>query len=453
MALSKGKTNHIPYRDSKLTRILKDNLNGNSITVMFVCISPSELCKNETINTLNYASFAKLIKIKPNNDGSVNNEKYSLMSDEISKLKDLVKNLHKNSSGSFYTGKTGSEEDIDDILQDHFIEIEYSNKVKENLILRTELDEVKKDLDAYKIKENEMKKKLDCFEKLLERREQKSPIKSKNVTTPNTYAKSKTVDINNIKAKVNNRIAKLTHPRKATNETLTNPISPCKIKHTQEETLKCLLDKIEKSIIDRNGFEKQLVFINKEEREYQELIKTSIVGFESKLYMLHKTKIDLETSILMLNDSFEKKRQMQKLKFTVMKINCFKAKIEKLKENQIATISELNRNKCYVQDKIKEIEARVGCLKAKIANGNYIRVSNNIKEDLFTYINELEDRLNEKDEKIITVELDNINKANRIEELERSIKVSGFQLDQCVVIVLFSMMSVLHSCQFLVKVF
>jgi hypothetical protein len=60
-----GKKNHIPYRDSKLTRILQDSLGGNSRTSMIACISPAEINFEETLNTLKYASRARNIKNKP----------------------------------------------------------------------------------------------------------------------------------------------------------------------------------------------------------------------------------------------------------------------------------------------------------------------------------------------------------------------------------------------------
>nr|XP_058912573.1 kinesin-like protein KIF7 isoform X4 [Kogia breviceps] len=53
---------HIPYRDSKITRILKDSLGGNAKTVMIACISPSSSDFDETLNTLNYASRAQNIR-------------------------------------------------------------------------------------------------------------------------------------------------------------------------------------------------------------------------------------------------------------------------------------------------------------------------------------------------------------------------------------------------------
>lgn len=63
--LVEGKTNHIPYRDSKLTRLLQDSLGGNTKTLMIAAISPADFNYEETLTTLRYASRAKNIKNKP----------------------------------------------------------------------------------------------------------------------------------------------------------------------------------------------------------------------------------------------------------------------------------------------------------------------------------------------------------------------------------------------------
>lgn len=60
-----SKHGHVPYRDSKLTRILQDSLGGNSRTVMIAACSPAECNFGETLNTLKYAYRAKSIKNKP----------------------------------------------------------------------------------------------------------------------------------------------------------------------------------------------------------------------------------------------------------------------------------------------------------------------------------------------------------------------------------------------------
>uniref|UniRef100_A0A0K0DLM9 Kinesin-like protein n=1 Tax=Angiostrongylus cantonensis TaxID=6313 RepID=A0A0K0DLM9_ANGCA len=60
-----GGGRHIPYRDSKITRLLQDSLGGNSYTVMIACVSPADTNAEETLSTLRYADRAKKIKNKP----------------------------------------------------------------------------------------------------------------------------------------------------------------------------------------------------------------------------------------------------------------------------------------------------------------------------------------------------------------------------------------------------
>merc|ERR1712242_342902 len=68
---NRGANSHIPYRDSKLARLLQDSLGGNSHTLMIACVSPADTNLEETISTLRYADRARKIKNKPivNQDG------------------------------------------------------------------------------------------------------------------------------------------------------------------------------------------------------------------------------------------------------------------------------------------------------------------------------------------------------------------------------------------------
>ncbi|XP_036739005.1 kinesin-like protein KIF18B [Manis pentadactyla] len=63
LADAKGRKSHVPYRDSKLTRLLKDSIGGNCRTVMIAAVSPSSLAYEDTYNTLKYADRAKEIKL------------------------------------------------------------------------------------------------------------------------------------------------------------------------------------------------------------------------------------------------------------------------------------------------------------------------------------------------------------------------------------------------------
>lgn len=80
---SKNQSNYIPFRDSKLTRLLKDSLGGNCRTVMIACIAPSASNYEDTHNTLKYANRAK--NIKTNVTRNVLNVEY-----HISQYTDLI---------------------------------------------------------------------------------------------------------------------------------------------------------------------------------------------------------------------------------------------------------------------------------------------------------------------------------------------------------------------------
>ncbi|CEI90688.1 hypothetical protein RMCBS344292_05005 [Rhizopus microsporus] len=82
------KATHIPYRDSKLTRLLQDSLGGNSQTLMLACVSPADTNFQETLSTLKYANRARNIK----NRVSINQE-FTGSSVEVNQLKALVSKL------------------------------------------------------------------------------------------------------------------------------------------------------------------------------------------------------------------------------------------------------------------------------------------------------------------------------------------------------------------------
>lgn len=61
-ALADGNKSHIPYRDSKLTRILQESLGGNARTTIVICCSPASYNESETKSTLDFGRRAKTIK-------------------------------------------------------------------------------------------------------------------------------------------------------------------------------------------------------------------------------------------------------------------------------------------------------------------------------------------------------------------------------------------------------
>lgn len=86
-ALVDGKSTHIPYRDSKLTRLLQDSLGGNAKTVMVANVGPASYNVKETLTTLRYANRAKNIKNKPRVNEDPKDTLLREFQEEIARLK------------------------------------------------------------------------------------------------------------------------------------------------------------------------------------------------------------------------------------------------------------------------------------------------------------------------------------------------------------------------------
>ncbi|XP_055643245.1 kinesin-like protein KIF3A [Toxorhynchites rutilus septentrionalis] len=154
-ALVDGKSTHIPYRNSKLTRLLQDSLGGNSKTVMCASISPAESNYVETISTLRYACRAKSIQ----NLAHVNEEpKDALLRHFQEEIKELRRQLEE---GVFMNG-IGTDED-EELDAEEEEEIESDDEEKEK-----ECNEKKE--KKCKEKTKEKKEKSDAEKELLEKK-------------------------------------------------------------------------------------------------------------------------------------------------------------------------------------------------------------------------------------------------------------------------------------------
>lgn len=92
-ALVDGKSTHIPYRDSKLTRLLQDSLGGNAKTVMVANVGPASYNVEETLTTLRYANRAKNIKNKPRVNEDPKDALLREFQEEIARLKEQQEKL------------------------------------------------------------------------------------------------------------------------------------------------------------------------------------------------------------------------------------------------------------------------------------------------------------------------------------------------------------------------
>ncbi|KAB1252259.1 Kinesin-like protein KIF27 [Camelus dromedarius] len=92
------KSSHIPYRDAKITRLLKDSLGGSAKTLMITCVSPSSSDFDESLNSLKYANRARNIRNKPTLNFSPESDRMDEMEFEIKLLREALQSQQSVSS-------------------------------------------------------------------------------------------------------------------------------------------------------------------------------------------------------------------------------------------------------------------------------------------------------------------------------------------------------------------
>ena len=140
-ALTDSKSTYVPYRDSKLTRLLQDSLGGNTKTLMISNVGPADYNYDETMNTLRYASRAKNIKNKPKINEDPKDALLREYQDEITKLREQLALLNDGMDPAELMkqkGIMGNPNIVEKIVQ-----IEDKEKMKE---FEDKLEQEKKDI-------------------------------------------------------------------------------------------------------------------------------------------------------------------------------------------------------------------------------------------------------------------------------------------------------------------
>ena len=191
-ALVDGHSTHVPYRDSKLTRLLQDSLGGNAKTVMVANIGPASYNYDESLSTLRYANRAKNIKNKPKINEDPKDALLREFQEEIARLKAHLdakggprkkkkkKRVRRNEAGEIVSESEGSEEEDDDEEGETTQENEetYMNEQK------AKLEQEKQSILSNQTMISEEKEKLlqemkDREEKLKHEREAKEALNAK----------------------------------------------------------------------------------------------------------------------------------------------------------------------------------------------------------------------------------------------------------------------------------
>lgn len=163
------KSNHIPYRDSKLTRILQDSLGGNANTFMIACTSPAESNFEETLNTLKYASRARNIKNKPIVNTDPHSAMIALLKGEIAELKSEIFNYQTILSAS---GNSEMQSALEQLKKNSSIRSSQGEELtvhksqqqdKKLAMLSSEMDMVRSACMTLEIENMKLKKERDLF--------------------------------------------------------------------------------------------------------------------------------------------------------------------------------------------------------------------------------------------------------------------------------------------------
>ncbi len=189
---------HIPYKDSKLTRLLSDSLGGNTKTVMFANVSPASFNYDETVGTLRYASRAKLIKNAPKINEDPKDALLRKYEEEIKNLKSLLEgnsnNLNNNLNNNVNVNvkkNNKMDQNEKELLLKKIAELEKNlidsdkiinenldeNEIKQNELKRKEIEEEK--IKFKQFRENQLKKCEEMEKKFLELEKEKKEQEKK----------------------------------------------------------------------------------------------------------------------------------------------------------------------------------------------------------------------------------------------------------------------------------
>lgn len=169
---------HIPYRESKLTRILQDSLGGRTKTCIIATCSPAKASLDETLSTLEYASRAKSIKNKPTMNQKMSKQAHIM--DYVAEIERLRSDLNasRQKNGGIY-------------LSDE----SYNTLTQESESRRILIDEQKMRLDVVEVQLQEYKEQSEHYDKNIEALNEKLAQKDEEVATQKESLEKTTSDL------------------------------------------------------------------------------------------------------------------------------------------------------------------------------------------------------------------------------------------------------------------
>lgn len=427
--LTDGKSSHIPYRDSKLTRILQDSLGGNSKTSLIITCSPSPYNEAETVSTLKFGLRAKSIKnkAKVNREYTVAELKLMLArtQEDLESKNQIIKALEGRLKGElgidFVMSNTASSSfDMEEIMSE--IE-EYKEKLSNitELYQKTQIDqkilegEVKNIENSYKKvqKQNEMlvdKNELleeTCkdLESHIERHlivkeklEKNQEDSMKKLLGLESELRSKTDHINKLKQELNSKDFKT--PARAISMSFAMP----SINSTDREEIESLYDKISAMSVELKESDQKYLNLSLSYEEKLSSKNNELKSLFEQLEVIKKEKIELKNYVKQLEKNHEESMKSSS-STTEEKINqieeYYKIKIEREREqwnkekeeimndlnNRIERVIHLEMQMDNQKDLIFDVQKRMS-IEQKESFGNTLDLQNKIQELNFELLKE-----------------------------------------------------------------
>ena len=310
----------IPYRDSKLTHLLRDSLGGNAKTSIIAAVSPFDVNLSETISTLNFAQNAKKVK------------NHAVVNEELSAAENMreMKILKK-----------------------------YNSVVEENLRLKQELIKYQKDNSnlAYCLRDVEgIDKGLDEFLKEMNSLQEKNAKLRDKIEKSDLEIKIREKKIESLKEQINNYIQNLRNLIKEKNEYMTkNIILSGQIKEEENEKIKLENHyKEQMSILEQNNIQTEQIIKNKGIliEDLTQKLNEYMAQISTKDKKVNELMISLEKKQNEINEiNNQKNTEKRKIENLTKKINQYNIENE-LKQKEI---DELRKNNNEIKDKGKNL--------------------------------------------------------------------------------------------------
>jgi chromosome segregation ATPase len=411
--IADGKQRHVPYRDSKLTFLLKDSLGGNSKTCIIANISPSLMCYGETLSTLRFAERAKLVKnraiINEDTTGTV-----SELREEIKRLKNILKNQQDSGQG-FSIDFSERIKNVEGLLEQNLrIRLQSESALKQELGDRDSyIEELNAALEKCEKKISADRKLIKTKDEALKKLQKNETIEEKKVI----LTLKEEVEVLRRENENHPAVAIL----KAENVKLKTQINSLEKEMQEAEVsvrarLKENLDFTEKLQVSlrKSVSEREQLHILLE--EYSKKAKTDgaqELNTAKKTIIELKKSLEVEKSrVLMLEDQLNALTESQLIE------ESSSSRFSTLNSSGLNSITDMERQHEQFQrflqeaDSSKELEEKVKYLETKVAS---LREEN---ENLAKYETE-NFKLEEEMEKIRE---ENMSKDNKIEELQNEIE-------------------------------